>query len=134
MPNQEEHFTTRPSIRLSIPDVLKSHLVDDWENVTKSLYLVSLPSQAPANFIIDQYWNEEKINRRLGSADTDILLELCCGLKLYFEKAVGKILLYRFERLQLTEVRSTQQNTHCQHLSMLTLYTDPQALGIRQIP
>jgi mortality factor 4-like protein 1 len=76
------------------------------------LYLVSLPSQAPANFIIDQYWNEEKINRRLGSADTDILLELCCGLKLYFEKAVGKILLYRFERLQLTEVRTGVTTAH----------------------
>jgi hypothetical protein len=104
---QEEHFVTRPSIRIAIPDQLKSLLVDDWENVTKSLLLVPLPSQAPANFVIDTYYNDEKNNRRLGSADADLLLELCCGLKLYFEKAVGKILLYRFERLQLAEVRSS---------------------------
>lgn len=109
---QEEHFVTRPSIRLSIPDQLKSLLVDDWENVTKSLLLVPLPSQAPANFIIDTYYNEEKNNRRLGSADADLLLELCCGLKLYFEKAVGKILLYRFERLQLAEVIHAQPLPH----------------------
>lgn len=112
---QEEHFVTRPSIRIPIPDQLKSLLVDDWENVTKSLLLVPLPSQAPANFIIDTYYNEEKTNRRLGSADADLLLELCCGLKLYFEKAVGKILLYRFERLQLAEAREPHHSSTFSH-------------------
>jgi len=83
---------------------LKNLLVDDWENVTKSLLLVPLPSQAPANFIIDSYFNEEKMNRRLGSVEADVLEEFCAGMKLYFEKSVGKILLYRFERAQLAEV------------------------------
>jgi len=102
---KEESFYTRPSIRINVPDHLKNLLVDDWENVTKSLLLVPLPSQAPANFIIDEYFNEEKMNRRIGSAEADILEEFCAGLKMYFEKAVGKILLYRFERSQLAEVR-----------------------------
>jgi mortality factor 4-like protein 1 len=105
-----EHFTNRPSIRLSIPDHLKALLVDDWENVTKSLLLVPLPSQAPANFIIDTYYATESPNRRLGSPDADILLELCCGLKLYFEKSLPKILLYRYERAQLAEVRKFWEN------------------------
>ncbi|OQV04804.1 RNA binding activity-knot of a chromodomain-containing protein [Cladophialophora immunda] len=105
MPSQEDAFYTRPSIRITIPDHLKNLLVDDWENVTKSLLLVPLPSQAPANFIIDEYFNEEKMNRRLCSPEADILEEFCAGLKMYFEKAVGKILLYRFERSQLAEVR-----------------------------
>jgi mortality factor 4-like protein 1 len=68
------------------------------------MMLVPLPSQAPANFIIDEYFNEEKNHRRLGSAEADILEEFCAGLKMYFDKAVGKILLYRFERAQLAEV------------------------------
>ena len=101
---QEENFYNRPSIRISIPDNLKNLLVDDWENVTKSLLLVPLPSQAPANYILDEYFNEEKTNRRLGSAEADILEEFVIGLKQYFEKAVGKILLYRFERSQLADV------------------------------
>lgn len=127
---QEEHFVTRPSIRLSIPDQLKSLLVDDWENVTKSLLLVPLPSQAPANFIIDSYYNEEKNNRRLGSADADLLLELCCGLKLYFEKAVGKILLYRFERLQLSEVCHLHLSSMIQeHPRLTSSFLDSQAVG-----
>ncbi|OAL34292.1 hypothetical protein AYO20_06345 [Fonsecaea nubica] len=102
---QEDAFYTRPSIRINVPDHLKNLLVDDWENVTKSLLLVPLPSQAPANYIIDEYFNEEKLNRLPTSADADILEEFCAGLKMYFEKAVGKILLYRFERSQLAEVR-----------------------------
>ncbi|EXJ92380.1 hypothetical protein A1O3_00930 [Capronia epimyces CBS 606.96] len=102
---QEENYLNRPSIRISIPDHLKNLLVDDWENVTKSLLLVPLPSQAPANYILDEYFNEEKLNRRLGSVEADILEEFVTGLKTYFEKAVGKILLYRFERNQLQDVR-----------------------------
>ncbi|RMZ82479.1 hypothetical protein DV737_g2022, partial [Chaetothyriales sp. CBS 132003] len=101
----EENFVSRPSIRITIPDHLKNLLVDDWENVTKSLLLVPLPSRAPANFIIDSYFEEEKLNRRLGTGDADILEEFCAGLKVYFDKSIGKILLYRFERGQLAEVR-----------------------------
>jgi hypothetical protein len=104
---QEDNFLNRPSIRISIPDHLKNLLVDDWENVTKSLLLVPLPSQAPANYILDEYFNEEKLNRRLGSVEADILEEFVSGLKTYFDKAVGKILLYRFERNQLQEVGGT---------------------------
>ncbi|RMZ85036.1 hypothetical protein DV738_g367, partial [Chaetothyriales sp. CBS 135597] len=102
---KEDNFVSRPSIRITIPDHLKNILVDDWENVTKSLLLVPLPSRAPANFIIDSYFEEEKLNRRLGTGDADILEEFCAGLKVYFDKSIGKILLYRFERGQLAEVR-----------------------------
>lgn len=103
-PLQEDNFHARPSIRITIPDLLKNLLVDDWENVTKSLQLVPLPSQAPANFILDSYFNEEKSNRRLGSPEADILEEFIAGMKVYFDKSLGKILLYRFERNQLGEV------------------------------
>ena len=118
---QEESFSSRPSIRITIPDHLKSLLVDDWENVTKSLLLVPLPSQAPANFIIDTYYNEEKMNRRLGSAEADVLEEFCAGMKVYFEKSVGKILLYRFERSQLADVSTSQSIPP--HRETLTLST-----------
>ena len=46
------------------------------------------------------------MNRRLGSAEADVLEEFCAGMKVYFEKSVGKILLYRFERSQLADVSS----------------------------
>ncbi|KIW44694.1 uncharacterized protein PV06_03147 [Exophiala oligosperma] len=102
---KEDAFYNRPSIRFTIPDHLKNLLVDDWENVTKSMLLVPLPSKTPANFIFDEYFNEEKQNRMIGSAEADILEEFVAGLKIYFEKTIGKLLLYRFERPQLAEMR-----------------------------
>ena len=104
---QEETFHSRPSVRIVVPDHLKNLLVDDWENVTKALLLVPLPSQAPVNFIIDTYFDEEKGKRRLGSDEADLLEEFVTGMKTYFEKACGKILLYRFERDQWADVRQT---------------------------
>ena len=101
---QEETFITRPSVRIVVPDHLKNLLVDDWENVTKSMLVVPLPSKAPVNFIIDSYFDEEKGKRRLGSAEADVLEEFVAGMKVYFDKAIGKTLLYKFERPQWAEV------------------------------
>ena len=104
--SQEETFHTRPHIRIPCPDNLKSLLVDDWENVTKSLQLVPLPSKTPVNTILDTYFEEEKGKRRLGSAEADLLEEVVAGVKEYFDKALGRILLYRFEREQFIQLRS----------------------------
>lgn len=102
---QEESFHSRPSIRIVVPDHVKSILVDDWENVTKNLSLVPLPSAHPVNEILTTYFDEEKGKRRLGSAEADLLEEVVSGVKEYFEKCLGRILLYRFEREQFFEVR-----------------------------
>ena len=92
-------------MRIHVPDHLKALLVDDWENVTKNMSLVPLPSEHPVNEILTTYFEEEKHKRRLGSAEADLLEEVVAGCKEYFEKCVGRILLYRFERQQYAEVR-----------------------------
>jgi mortality factor 4-like protein 1 len=91
-------------VRIYTPDRLKSILVDDWENVTKNLQLVQLPSQKPASVILDEYFESEKSKRRPGSAEADILEEVIQGLKEYFNKSIGRLLLYRFEREQFFEI------------------------------
>ncbi|KAI9812381.1 MAG: Esa1p-associated factor [Thelocarpon impressellum] len=101
----EESFHTRPSVRLIVPDHLKALLVDDWENVTKNLQLVPLPSKTPANKILAHYLHEELPKRRPGSAEADILEEVVQGVRDYFDKCLGRILLYRFERDQYFDVR-----------------------------
>ena len=93
-----------------MPDHLKSILVDDWENVTKNLSLVPLPSKTPVNQILTNYFDEEKGKRRLGSAEADLLEEVVAGVKEYFAKCLGRILLYRFEREQFFEVRQLWEN------------------------
>ncbi|KAI1611735.1 chromatin modification-related protein eaf3 [Exophiala viscosa] len=102
---KEDSFNARSTIRMPMPDNLKNLLVDDWENVTKSMTLVPLPSKAPANFIFDEYFQQEKVNRIPGSAEYEVLEEFVVGMKQYFEATVGKLLLYRFERPQWQDVR-----------------------------
>jgi mortality factor 4-like protein 1 len=92
---QEAEFHARPSIKLLIPDHIKAILVDDWENVTKNQQLVPLPSAHPVNSILNDYLEFERPKRQPASAQADILEEVVAGLKEYFDKCLGRILLYR---------------------------------------
>ncbi|MCJ1356744.1 MAG: Esa1p-associated factor [Icmadophila ericetorum] len=103
---QEDDFHARPKVSIPLPDHLKAILVDDWENVTKNLSLVPLPSKTPVNVIMDTYYEEERGKRLAGSAEMDMLEEVVAGMKDYFNRCLGKILLYRFEREQYSEVRN----------------------------
>lgn len=89
-----------------MPDRLKSILVDDWENVTKQLQLVSLPAKYPASVILDEYFAYATAPGMRSNAETDILQEVIHGLKEYFNKALGRLLLYRFEREQFFDIYS----------------------------
>jgi mortality factor 4-like protein 1 len=100
---QEETFQARRQVKIPMPDRLKSLLVDDWENVTKNLQLVQLPSSKPAGVILDEYFEAQKSHRR-NNTEVDILEEVIQGLKEYFNKSVGRLLLYRFEREQFLQI------------------------------
>lgn len=113
--SQEEEFVRRPAVRLFIPDTLKSILVDDWEKVTKEQKLVPMPSPTPISLFLNDYYEAESIHRRPGSADADILEEVIAGVKEYFNKALGRILLYRFERPQFYEVHKQVESGHGEH-------------------
>ncbi|KAL9081472.1 MAG: hypothetical protein Q9157_000030 [Trypethelium eluteriae] len=101
---QEEAAERRPTVRIFFPDNLKEILVDDWEKVTKNMQLVVLPSKTPVTYILDQFFAEEIVKRREGSAEADVLEEVRQGIVDYFNRSLGKILLYRFEREQLREM------------------------------
>lgn len=88
-------------INLPIPDHLQAMLVDDWENITKNNQLVPLPHEKPVAKILDDYLAHERPNRPEGSASFDILEEVMAGFREYFEKALSRILLYRYSRLSL---------------------------------
>jgi mortality factor 4-like protein 1 len=87
-----------------MPDRLKSLLVDDWENITKNLQLVQLPSSEPASVILDKYQHHALSTGRKSGTERDILEEVVAGLKEYFNKSLGRLLLYRFEREQFFEI------------------------------
>ncbi|KFY82484.1 hypothetical protein V500_10514 [Pseudogymnoascus sp. VKM F-4518 (FW-2643)] len=101
---QEEGFLDRPAISLPIPDRIKAILVDDWENVTKNQQLVPLPAAHPVEQILKDYEGDEMPKRTPGSPEASILEEMLAGLLEYFDKCLGRILLYRFERAQYAEM------------------------------
>jgi mortality factor 4-like protein 1 len=69
--------------------------VDDWENVTKNQQLVPIPHKNPVSKILSEYLENQRPKRAEGSADLDILEETVSGVREYFYKCLGRILLYR---------------------------------------
>lgn len=100
---QEVEFQARPSVKIPLPDSIKSLLVDDWENVTKNQTVVPIPHQRRSiQEILSDYQKSDK--SPIGSADYEILEEVVMGIQEYFDKSIGRILLYRFERAQWAEI------------------------------
>ncbi|GAA5944577.1 hypothetical protein JCM10213_008073 [Rhodosporidiobolus nylandii] len=111
----EDEYMKRPEVKISIPDNLKVQLVDDWEAITKNQQLVPLPRNPSVDTILDEWMiylqNEEEDKKRIAA-------EVCAGLGLYFNKALGNNLLYRFERGQYQEHYKKLQGTDKQMSSV----------------
>ncbi|GAA5908243.1 Eaf3p [Sporobolomyces salmoneus] len=111
----EDEYMSRREVKISIPDNLKTQLVDDWEAITKNQQLVPLPRVPNVDTILDEWLkylqNEEDDKRRLAA-------EIAAGLSLYFNKALGNNLLYRFERGQYQEQYKKLQGTDKQMSSV----------------
>lgn len=114
--DDDEHLR-KPEIKLVIPDALKVQLVDDWENVTKKELLVPLPRKPCVKDVLKLYKDHALEKRKHGGGNTNassksttssspaVLEEILAGLELYFDKALGQNLLYRFERTQYLNAR-----------------------------
>ncbi|KAL7421050.1 Esa1p-associated factor [Cryptotrichosporon argae] len=102
----EIDYLKRPEVKIVIPDTLKLQLVDDWENVTKNNQLVTLPRQPNVRELLDEYRQYVLSTKKDRSTRaTSLLSEIISGIILYFDKALGNNLLYRFERAQYVEQR-----------------------------
>lgn len=112
---KEDEFMKKQMIHIPIPDGLKLKLVQDWENVTKSQKLVVLPRSPNVNQVLDGFLMEYKdiLSSKLRdkrSISEDIVQEVVQGLKLYFNKALGSILLYKLERIQYLDILKENSN------------------------
>lgn len=61
-----------------------------------------MPSSVPANVVLDEWAEYER--RKRGHGETDSLDETVRAFKVYFDRALGKLLLYTFERQQYKEI------------------------------
>ena len=93
-----------------------------WDDISKSaqdlvshLLTVDPEKRYDINQFLNQYYDAEAVARRVGSADADILEEVIAGVREYFNKSLGRILLYRFERQQFYEVHKMIESGHGEH-------------------
>jgi len=91
----------RKEIKIKIPGALKKQLITDWENITKNQKLVPLPREPSVNLILEEFVKSKKTKSAQAEAMTREVID---GIRQYFEKALGKVLLYKFERPQYQEI------------------------------
>ncbi|RIA98170.1 MRG-domain-containing protein [Glomus cerebriforme] len=108
--DEEEEFMNRLEIKIPLPESLKVKLIDDWENVTRNNALLKLPRKYTVAEILNEYL-EFKHNSiaatttNMKSDKDDIHSEVVQGIKIYFDKTLGNILLYADERQQYVNIR-----------------------------
>lgn len=108
-----------PKITLHIPVKLKSLLVDDWEFVTKDKKVCKIPSPTlTAEQLLEDYENAAS-SQFESPAQQSQLSEYCMGIRLYFERSLPLLLLYRLERLQYEELLQKEKYANT---SVLSLY------------
>ncbi|KYQ93265.1 NuA4 histone H4 acetyltransferase complex subunit [Tieghemostelium lacteum] len=95
--------TTVNTVEFTLPLNLKSVLVENWSLIVNDKMLVKLPKSPTISEIFKGY-----ITSRQKDKDIDEVTE---GLKSYFNKALGPILLYKFERLQYKDILKTYPKT-----------------------
>jgi len=96
----------KAEMKLTVPEVLKSILVDDWEAVTKNHQLVTLPREPTAFQVLEDFAEYVRETNPLHLKDPLIIIQSVIeGYQAYFDRALGATLLYRFERPQYAEVR-----------------------------
>ncbi|GBG79240.1 hypothetical protein CBR_g29291 [Chara braunii] len=94
------------AFRITFPGTLKKQLIDDWKQITQEGELVCLPREPTVNQILDNYL-ELKTKRESGN---DTWKELVAGMKTYFNKALGAMLLYKSEREQFEAATGDEES------------------------
>ncbi|KAK7049591.1 Esa1p-associated factor [Paramarasmius palmivorus] len=105
---EDDDTLRRSEMKLTVPEILKVTLVDDWEAVTKNNQLVTLPRNPTALDILKEFEDHVKANRPEGQVTQLRLMDNTTDYAydtIYFDRALGSNLLYRFERPQYAGIR-----------------------------
>lgn len=92
-------------VRVVIPKDLQRYLLDDCDFVLRQKQLVPLPKpeDLTVSGILNKYEKFKADNSNDGSG-AGSMKEVCCGINEYFNVMVGSHLLYKFERLQYSDL------------------------------
>lgn len=115
-PMDKEDFDQTHQIALQMPFSLKKQLVEDWKQITHEPYkLVPLPRKPCVAQIISNYLEFKKSKLKAEDAadsqefkNIESIME---GIQAYFDRALGSILLYRYERKQYMQIKQKHEDT-----------------------
>ncbi|EEB05342.2 Clr6 histone deacetylase complex subunit Alp13 [Schizosaccharomyces japonicus yFS275] len=99
-----------PKYQMEVPNLLKLWLVNDWEYITKNQQLIPVPRKPTVRDVIRSF-REQQMQSITDEIEADVFEQAMSGLLLYFNKCLGNMLLYRFERQQYLEVIREHPNT-----------------------
>ncbi|PPQ71165.1 hypothetical protein CVT26_011026 [Gymnopilus dilepis] len=103
---EEDESSKKPDMKLNVPEVLKAILVDDWEAVTKNQQLVTLPREPNVRDVLAGFAEYVRTTNLPHLKEPKLVIQTVIdGLTVYFDRALGSNLLYRFERIQYAGVR-----------------------------
>eukprot|EP00128_Syssomonas_multiformis_P016095 Colp12_sorted_trinity150504_noHs@24346 len=103
--DDDPEYNEKAEVKLEIPEELKGQLIDDWDFVTRQKKLVPLPRKPTVADVLERYKEHRIANKpTMSKGELTILGEVVHGLRVYFDQALGTLLLYRFERPQYGEV------------------------------
>jgi mortality factor 4-like protein 1 len=98
---EREDFDVDLPIQMALG--LKKLLVEDWEKVVQDQKILTLPRSVTVTNILDLFVESKKKKTSSNSSAT-VHLEVVAGLREYFDRTLGKLLLYRIERVQYNEI------------------------------
>ena len=103
----EDDPVMRHEIKLLLAVPLKKQLVDDWEHITRSKKLVPLPRKITVADILAEFAATKSLKKGIPE---QVVIDVAEGLQVYFDQALGSLLLYRFERAQYNQTMADHKN------------------------
>ena len=85
-------------IELPLPESLKSLLVDDFDLISRQRKTLMLPARTNVSDFIQSFFEEGEEAKKVGVEG------VCKGLCSYFDSTLGTQLLYKFERIQYSDI------------------------------
>jgi len=99
-------------VKLKISGFLKKQLITDWESVTRQHRLVTLPRPMTVRALLAEY-ESTKVKQE---SSLQMCKEIVNGVEQYFERALGTVLLYRFERPQYKMMQQKNPGKPMSHI------------------
>eukprot|EP00033_Pygsuia_biforma_P006357 GCRY01007101.1.p1 GENE.GCRY01007101.1~~GCRY01007101.1.p1 ORF type:complete len:339 (+),score=99.09 GCRY01007101.1:144-1160(+) len=91
-------------LEISISNVLKEKLLFDWDHICVIKMLVPLPAHVTVEDVLVRKWQDARKAHTASPAILENDAQFVQGMLLLFDKCLGTLLLYKFERLQYLEL------------------------------